>query len=84
MDDDRYYDFGLDTGQTYIDHHDSTKRINYLRRHMGNETEHQLIDDLIPSAALFSAYLLWGPYDNLDDNLDNLQRLLDRKYRPHS
>ena len=29
--------FGLDTGSTYIDHHDIIKRFNYLKRHEVNE-----------------------------------------------
>ena len=29
--------FGLDTGSTYINHHDIIKRFNYLKRHEVNE-----------------------------------------------
>ena len=28
---------GLDTGSTYIDHHDIIRRFNYLKRHGVNE-----------------------------------------------
>lgn len=32
MDNGEKYDFGLDKGQTYIDHHDTNKRANYWKR----------------------------------------------------
>lgn len=44
LDDGRTFDFGLDTGKTYIDHHDETKRANYWKRHLANETERRLIN----------------------------------------
>lgn len=66
------YDFGLKDGQTYIDHKNKKLRENYLKRHYVNEKK--LIDNLIPSPALFSAYLLWtGP--NLEDNIKQLNKL---------
>ena len=32
-----YFDFGLDTGKTYIDHQNITKRDNYRKRHYAQE-----------------------------------------------
>ena len=29
LDNGKAYDFGLDTGETFIDHHDKNKRLNY-------------------------------------------------------
>jgi len=75
MDNDRVFDFGLDTGSTYIDHKDKLKREAYWDRHYANATEKKLIDNLVPSPSLFSAYLLWGKYFNLKKNMDYLNGL---------
>jgi len=71
----KHYDFGLDTGSTYIDHHDIQKRSAYIARHFANRTERQLIENLVPSPALFSLYLLWGKYPDLGKNIDLLNNL---------
>jgi hypothetical protein len=39
MNNGKHYDFGLKGGQTYLDHKDKTKRLNYWKRHYANETE---------------------------------------------
>jgi hypothetical protein len=72
MDNGKHYDFGLDTGETYIDHGDKQKRMAYWKRHIKNHNEQQLIDNLVPSPALFSATLLWGKSTNLDSNIKYL------------
>jgi hypothetical protein len=72
MDDGRKYDFGLRTRSTYIDHHDTIKRKNYWARHYANSTEKELISNLIPSPALLSAIILWGPYTNIQQNVNFL------------
>ena len=79
MDNGKTYDFGLKDGQTYIDHHDKKKRLNYWKRHMSNKTEHQLITNLAPSPSLFSAYLLWGDNISLMENIKALNRLWTMK-----
>jgi hypothetical protein len=33
LDDNRYFDFGLDTGETFIDHKNEKKRDAYRKRH---------------------------------------------------
>ena len=71
-----YYDFGLDTGSTYLDHHDKQKRDNYRARHMGNDIEKHLIENFIESPALFSYYLLWGDSTDLKKNIENLNKKL--------
>lgn len=68
-------DFGLKGGSTYIDHGDKVKRKNYWARHLGNPIEKRLIEGLIPSPALFSAYLLWGESKSLKENIKKLNRL---------
>jgi hypothetical protein len=72
------YSFGLDGSSTYLNHKDITKRLNYWKRHYVSK-EKELIDNLIPSPSLFSAYLLWGLYDNLEDNINYLNELWKKK-----
>jgi hypothetical protein len=75
MNDGKKFDFGLKDGSTYIDHEDKIKRKNYWSRHLANSTENKRINNLVPSASLFSAYLLWGPYTDLEKNVANLNNL---------
>ena len=74
-----HYDFGLDGGETYIDHADIQKRSNYRKRHIANGKERQLIESLIPSPALFSYYILWGDSTNINENIKTLNRMISRK-----
>jgi hypothetical protein len=69
-------DFGLKGGATYIDHGDKESRRNYWLRHYGNKVEKKLIDGMIPSPALLSAYILWGDSKSLNSNLSTLNYLL--------
>ena len=71
----KVYNFGLDTGHTYIDHHDWVKRTNYRRRHYASLKEKPLIEQLTPSPAVFSYYILWGPHTGVQDNIQYLNRL---------
>jgi hypothetical protein len=71
--------FGLKEGQTYLDHKDDTKRLNYHARHYANKKEKKLIDDLILSPSLLSLYLLWGMYSTLEENLEYLNKQLSKK-----
>jgi hypothetical protein len=64
--------FGAPGGSTYLDHGDKKKRENYWKRHMANPVEKYRIENLIPSAALLSAYLLWGESTDLSENVDML------------
>jgi hypothetical protein len=70
------YDFGLKDGSTYIDEKNKDKRFLYWVRHYGNKKERERIDNFIPSPSVFSAYLLWGKYDNLKDNIEWLNNKL--------
>jgi hypothetical protein len=76
MDNGKHYDFGLDTGSTYIDHHNPQKRLAYIARHLGNLSEKRLIDSLTPSPALFSMVLLWRPHADIESNIRYLNELL--------
>lgn len=72
----RHYDFGLKTGRTYIDGETSETRANYWARHMGNKREQHLITNIIPSPALFSAYILWGHARSVEENIKYLNSYL--------
>lgn len=76
LDDNSHIDFGLLGASTYIDEKDTKKRFNYWSRHYANKTERQLIDNMIISPSLLSAYLLWGPYTNLKNNITWLNKKL--------
>jgi hypothetical protein len=81
MDDGKTYDFGLKWGETYIDHKDKKKRLNYWARHCANDSERRLIDNLVPSPALFSAYLLWGDTPDIQQNIRSLNREWAKKHK---
>lgn len=76
----KHTDFGLDGGETYLDHEDKKKRDAYRARHLGNKTERHRIENFIPSPATFSYYLLWGDSTNLFDNLIQLQKDWNETY----
>jgi hypothetical protein len=75
---DKHWDFGAEGGSTYIDHADPVKRANYIKRHLANPTERQRIMNAIPSSALFSMVLLWGPSPDLTENIVVLQKMLNK------
>jgi hypothetical protein len=75
----KHIDFGLREGQTYIDHGDLDKRMNYIARHYWGRQK-ELIDSLTPSASLFSLYLLWGYNTDINKNLEYLNQELAKKY----
>ena len=62
--------FGLDTGSTYIDHHDIIKRFNYLKRHEVNEEWNDPY-----KAGTLSAYLLWGNHKSLKENIKEFNKV---------
>ena len=73
LENDKYYDFGLDTWNTYIDHGNKKKRDNYRKRHYAQERK--LIDSLTPTPALYSYYLLWGDSTDINKNIEKLNRM---------
>ena len=57
--------FGQAGGNTYIDHQDKNKRLNYHKRHISDlETKNP------KRAGYLSFFLLWGKKDNLKDAID--------------
>ena len=76
LDNNKHFDFGLKTGQTYIDHGDKVKRDNYRKRHYNSSREQPYIINLVPSAALFSYYLLWGESTSINQNIKTLNKIL--------
>jgi len=75
------FNFGAKEGRTYIDHGDEKKREAYRRRHYANTVEKYRIDNIIPSPALFNWKLLWGDKNDLLDNLIQLQREFNARYK---
>lgn len=62
--------FGSKTGSTYIDHRNAIKRRNYILRHSRlNEDWNDLY-----SAGNYAFRLLWGMYDNLNDNIKDMEK----------
>ena len=57
--------FGSKNSSTFLDHHDKTKRTNYLKRHKVNENWDQV------NAGSLSAYILWGDSSDMYANLIN-------------
>ena len=80
FDDGRTFHFGSKNATTFVDGATLAKRDSYLKRHSANEKEKYLIDSLIPSPALLSAYLLWNT-DDLGENIKILNRLLAQNKR---
>jgi hypothetical protein len=77
-----HYDFGVkDKHETYIDHHDKTRRERYRLRHYNSEKEQPYIKNLIASSALFSYYILWGNSTSIQTNINYLNKLLKTKYK---
>jgi hypothetical protein len=76
LDNSRHFDFGLKNGDTYIDHHNTDKRFNYQKRHFNSKKEQPYIQNLVPSPALFSYYLLWGKSTSIKANIIYLNKLL--------
>ena len=67
--DDKKVHFGSKNGNTYIDHGDKTKRLNYIKRHQVNEN----FDDPF-SAGSLSRWLLWGESTDLYKNLKEFRK----------
>jgi hypothetical protein len=53
---------------------------HYWARHLGNATEYKLITNLVPSPSLFSAYILWGIYPDIEKNINYLNQLWREKH----
>jgi len=49
---------------------------------MPNPEEKYLIDNLIPSPALFYAKILWGNHSSLNENIKELKQTNDQKEKP--
>lgn len=79
MDDGRKFDFGYEGAYTYLDGADDKVREAYRKRHYANATEKKLIDQLIPSASLFSYKLIWGDSRDINENIKTLNALWKAK-----
>ena len=80
LDNDKHYDFGVkDKHETYIDHKDKVRRERYRLRHYNSERERPYIENIIPSSALFSYYIIWGETTSIKKNINHLNKLLKNK-----
>lgn len=80
LDNNKHFDFGVkDKHETYIDHHDKTRRERYRQRHYNSERERPYIENIVPSSALFSYYILWGESTSIKNNISHLNKLLKNK-----
>ena len=80
LDNNKHFDFGVkDKHETYIDHHDKTRRERYRQRHYNSERERPYIENVVPSSALFSYYVLWGESTSKQKNISHLNKLLKNK-----
>ena len=70
------YHFGLKNSKTYIEGASKQTRDAFLARHLNNPLEKKLIENMTPSPALFSVYLLWAT-PSLENNIKILNRLLE-------
>ena len=77
LDDGKQYHFGLKNSVTYVEGASKQTRDAFLARHLNNPLEKKLIENLIPSPALFSVYLLWNT-DSIDKNVGILNRLFSK------
>jgi hypothetical protein len=73
------FNFGDKNGNTYIDHKEKLKRYAYYLRHYNNPLEKDLIDKLTMSNAILSLFLLWGKYDNINDNINYYNDYISKK-----
>jgi len=76
----KMYDFGSRGSETYIDHHNQKKRDAYIKRHTASPLERNLISNLVPSPALFAAAILWGPHENIEANINHLNKAFKKYY----
>jgi hypothetical protein len=63
FDDNTRINFGSDVSITYSEGASSQKKYAYMKRHLANPIEKHRIENLIPSPALLSYYLLWNTPD---------------------
>jgi hypothetical protein len=69
------YHFGLKNSKTFVEGATKQTRDAFLARHLNNPLEKDLIENMTPSPALFSVYLLWAT-PSLDNNIKILNSLL--------
>jgi len=68
------HSFGSASGKTFIDGRNQKEKSAFIKRHENDKGWNQ-----IHSGIYYSRYLLWGPYDNLKQNIKSLERRLNAK-----
>ena len=80
LNDGRRISFCAERRHTYVDHHDTTKRDNYRKRHFGRSRERPLLEHLTSSPSVLAYYILWGPYTTIDQNIQYLNKLWAKRH----
>lgn len=75
MSDGKEFHFGLKDSITYVEGASKEKRDAFLARHLNNPLEKKLIENLVPSPALFALMILWNTND-IDKNI----KILNKKF----
>lgn len=76
--DDKTINFGDINGMTFIDHKSEKKKANYIKRHINNPNEINIINNMKISPSLLSLFLLWGKYDDLNKNIDHFNNIINK------
>jgi len=63
-----HFDFGMRWAESYIDHHDTERRIGYWKM-VYNSNEKDLLHWLIPSDILLTTFLLYGDSILISENI---------------
>ena len=81
MNNNKTYNFGLLNGSTYIDHNNKLKKDNYIKRHYNNPLEKSIITNMTISPSLFSLFILWGPYNNINKNIKHFNNIINKHHK---
>jgi hypothetical protein len=69
--------FGYKGGSTYVDHGDSNKRENYLKRHSENPKESKYFNNPeknYKTPSVLSKEILWGKSKDINDNVKSFKK----------
>lgn len=70
--------FGNKGSLTFIDHNNEKLKANYIKRHINNPYEKDLINNMIISPSLFSLFILWGKYNDINKNIDHFNNIINK------
>jgi len=71
-----YYDIGTKNKKTYIDGASQEEKEKYWNKQLNKYAENLFLSSFTPSHVLFTCYLLWGKYRNINENKNWLNNIL--------